>query len=324
MRGTKGLKRLAPYLVAMVAGVLGGAIGELDTTLAQSVSCESAIVSECGGSSSSSAITAGTTTITGGTNTRVVFNDSGVWGEDAGLTYVKATDILTALGGYEIGHASDTTLTRVSAGVAAVEGATIATLTASQTFTQIMGFSTTVQFSGSTPAFTVTDGNYSRWGTSGAYGSLYMGLATVPTPDAPYVLTPTTSRSIHIIEGGDETYDFQNCSAGTSASTNPMLCVHSALQDTTHWISFYNDQTNGVIDVGAGVVSIPDGITTAGTIVSSRTSDIGWSVVAGANTACNTTCTNACVFGIDTAATNNAILACTDAAADSCLCAGSN
>lgn len=36
------------------------------------------------------------TTITGGTNTRVLFDDSGVVGESAGLTYVKATGALTA------------------------------------------------------------------------------------------------------------------------------------------------------------------------------------------------------------------------------------
>lgn len=41
-------------------------------------------------------ITPGTTVITGGTNTRVLFDDNGVVGESAGLTYAKGTGTLTA------------------------------------------------------------------------------------------------------------------------------------------------------------------------------------------------------------------------------------
>lgn len=41
-------------------------------------------------------ITVGTTTITGGTNTRVLFDDNGVIGESAGLTYVKASGLLSS------------------------------------------------------------------------------------------------------------------------------------------------------------------------------------------------------------------------------------
>ncbi len=64
-------------------------------------------------------------------------------------------------------------------------------------------------------------------------------------------------------------------------------------------------------------------ITTSGTLTNTGTSDIGWSIVNAANQACNTTCTNACVFGFNTAAIGN-LLPCTDATADSCLCAGAN
>ncbi len=60
--------------------------------------------------------------------------------------------------------------------------------------------------------------------------------------------------------------------------------------------------------------------------INSTTTSIGWSVVAGADTACNTTCTNACVFGWNLTAANitGTLLACTDATADACLCAGAN
>ena len=63
----------------------------------------------------------------------------------------------------------------------------------------------------------------------------------------------------------------------------------------------------------------------AGTLASTRTTDIGWTVQSAANQACNTTCTNACVIGFEiTATVTTAVVACTDATADSCLCAGTS
>ena len=63
----------------------------------------------------------------------------------------------------------------------------------------------------------------------------------------------------------------------------------------------------------------------AGTITSAVTTNIGWSVPTGTDTACNTTCVSACVFGWTLAAgLLQNIVACTDAAADQCLCAGSS
>jgi hypothetical protein len=60
-----------------------------------------------------------------------------------------------------------------------------------------------------------------------------------------------------------------------------------------------------------------------GTVRSSATADIGWTRVNVANQACNTTCTSACVVGIDTLGTGGFLL-CTDATADSCICAGAS
>lgn len=60
-----------------------------------------------------------------------------------------------------------------------------------------------------------------------------------------------------------------------------------------------------------------------GTLIGAGTADIGWTRVNAANVACNTTCVTPCVFGWDTAAPG-VLLACTDATADSCLCAGAS
>ncbi len=71
-------------------------------------------------------------------------------------------------------------------------------------------------------------------------------------------------------------------------------------------------------------VSNAGAIATASTFTSSATADIGWAVVTGSNTACNTTCTSACVFGFDTALGTTDVVACTSALADVCLCAGAS
>ena len=59
------------------------------------------------------------------------------------------------------------------------------------------------------------------------------------------------------------------------------------------------------------------------TLTSTRTTDFGWAVANAANQACNTTCVSACVVGMDTGALGN-FVACTDATADTCLCAGAS
>ncbi len=71
----------------------------------------------------------------GGSDTQVQFNDSSSFGGDSGLTYNKTSDTLSIAGNLELGHASDTTLSRSSAGVLAVEGVIVDTISASNTLT---------------------------------------------------------------------------------------------------------------------------------------------------------------------------------------------
>lgn len=82
--------------------------------------------------------------------------------------------------------------------------------------------------------------------------------------------------------------------------------------------------TNSSITDNGTTVSTAEAVATSNTITSSRTTDLGWSVVAGANTACNTTCTSACVVGFAADVTGSNPVACTDATADTCLCAGAS
>jgi len=71
-------------------------------------------------------------------------------------------------------------------------------------------------------------------------------------------------------------------------------------------------------DLKAANITATQNLTT-GTIKGSGTT-LGCTVLTGANTACTTTCGNGCLFGQDTAALTYAIVSCSDATADRCLC----
>lgn len=80
---------------------------------------------------------------------------------------------------------------------------------------------------------------------------------------------------------------------------------------------------------GGGTVDITvaDNLITvaAGTVLTGGAGSWGWTVATGANTACTTTCgISACIIGNNTAggATTWAPVACSDATADQCICAG--
>lgn len=77
----------------------------------------------------------------------------------------------------------------------------------------------------------------------------------------------------------------------------------------------------GTVIVSGAAASLAS-VAATGSVLSSSATDIGWSVVSGANTACNTTCTNACVFGQNTG--DMSIVNCAAATADVCVCAGAN
>lgn len=74
-------------------------------------------------------------------------------------------------------------------------------------------------------------------------------------------------------------------------------------------------------NVGIGTASPMNTLQVNGTVQIDNVNSMGWTVVSAANQACNTTCTSACVMGEDTSVVGTWV-ACTDASADICLCAG--
>lgn len=124
---------------------------------------------------------------------------------------------------------------------------------------------------------------------------------------------------------------------GYALVTDPHLIVQSSDATTvTDNVQIWHDETDGNISTGGGNLKItPAGGTTVvtgaisatTTMTSSRTTDLGWSVVAAANQACNTTCTSACAGGLDQGtlgAVLPSLVGCSDATADQCYCAGSS
>lgn len=132
--------------------------------------------------------------------------------------------------------------------------------------------------------------------TTPSFGTIVLGLST-NTVNSPAGFTLSNAAPITLVTGSGTTL-LQGGATGTNNNTV-------------------------VFPDASGTVALSGSQIFTGTVTSSATSDLGWSVVAGANVACNTTCTSACVVGWNTAAGEVAV-ACTDATADKCLCAGSN
>ena len=102
-------------------------------------------------------------------------------------------------------------------------------------------------------------------GAIGTGGSSEIGIRSSLTPDGLMFSVPSTSNLVHVSEYADRLYDFNNCSAGTSAQTNPTLCVHSSDQDTNEWAEINVDTAGGASLKSAQELIIQSGqIGTAG------------------------------------------------------------
>lgn len=125
------MKRAAVAAVFLSALLMSGGSG-----VRADFVCSSTVQNVCsGGGGGASGITSGTTTITGGTDTHVCYNDAGVMRcGDAGFTYLEGSDTPVILGNLELGHATQNTIA-CSGGACTIEGASVATGTAANIFT---------------------------------------------------------------------------------------------------------------------------------------------------------------------------------------------
>lgn len=119
--------------------------------------------------------------------------------------------------------------------------------------------------------------------------------------------------------GLDDSADALSISLSTALGTTEVMKMDGTTVTFTDTISGATLVTP-VIGAATGT-----SLTVTGDIKSSAATTIGWSVVAGADTACSTTCTNACVVGFDDGAADaENMVDCASATADKCLCAGAS
>ena len=143
-------------------------------------------------------------------------------------------------------------------------------------------------------------------------------VADITTPDKTHTLPDTT---------GYVAID----TAGTTAGN---VLVETEIDASSELLAIMDDETGTGLLVFATtptlttpVIGAATGtsLSVSGSVLSTSATTIGWSVVAGADTACSTTCTNACVVGFDDGAADaENMVDCASATADKCLCAGAN
>lgn len=124
-------------------------------------------------------------------------------------------------------------------------------------------------------------------------GNLNMGTVGIGTINI-------GSAGVTLVDDGDGSLTFTGAGNGSDEDLN---------------LNFDDTANTIVASSSTGVTSI----TLTGMGITSTINDMGWSIQSGANTACTTTCTSACIMGFDATA---GIVSCSNAAADQCLCAG--
>lgn len=144
----------------------------------------------------------------------------------------------------------------------------------------------------------------------------------------------TASQTLDITAStsdGDDDSQIQICAGGACSGTRGAYILLEGEEEAGAGRMQIVTGASGTFSLtqGGGTALVINGSQAAtfyGTVTSNRATDLGWSWQAAANQACNTTCTNACVGGIDTGVAfgASAFVACATATADVCLCAGAS
>lgn len=266
-------------------------------------------------------LTSGTTTITGGADTQVCFNDGGTLScGDAGLTFTKATAAFTA-GETTLNNGTDAT-----APLTVQDNGTAIFTVADVSGTAAMGVTVTGGATGTRPTIAATGTDANRGIILSSKGDAdvvlrdnardltWDGASFVGNADDADDLGSNGNKwsFIYLLNGiiiGADPAD-----AGNIRLPNAGTIQFEASPTGTDVVAL-SVNTSEQIELGTGGT----GIVATGTFTSSAAADLGWSVVSVANQACNTTCTNACVVGFDLVA---GLLGCGSALSDQCLCAG--
>jgi len=230
-----------------------------------------------GGAGGSSSIVIGTTPITGGGDTQILYNSGGLISSEAAFTYDPATNTFTVdngvfnTGANFGGVAGATNSINIFASNICLEGSGVDAFetcirvvnpTVGDAIVQIPDFAGAVTrtFAFLEAAQTVTGGltfsDNSFDFTSSANLTFNSSehvfrFATINTPDSLQFGLGNLSKSFHIIEAADVVvFDYNNAECLTSACLDPTLIIHSANQDTQEYLSFSHDRRAGEIRAG--------------------------------------------------------------------------
>ena len=127
--------------------------------------------------------------------------------------------------------------------------------------------------------------------------------------------TPAAGNFTTISASGTITGDFDGIVGGNTPAAGSFTTITAS---STVNSTGTNNLTTLAVTGAANFVNI----SASGSILSTQSTSIGWSVQSAGDTACTSTCTHACVFGQNTA--DFSIVDCDAATADVCVCAGSN
>ncbi len=186
-------------------------------------------------------ITPGTTVITGGTNTRVLFDDNGVVGEDAGLTYVKGTGTLSATnfsgaGAFTTLSASSTVSGAGFSAYLASPPAIGGTTPAAGTFTGLTAISATQL----APALTA--GN---WTVGAGWESPIVGPGLIKNADGTGTQTPSAATNIVAGTTYKVTITLSAASVGSATYTLGAVTGASTLSAATTYTDYVTASTTG-------------------------------------------------------------------------------
>ena len=173
----------------------------------------------------------------------------------SGLT--ASTSTALGVGSIELGHASDTSITRVSAGLVAIEGVNIVTTSATQTLTNKTLTSPTL----TTPALgTPASGTLSGCTVDGTNLVGYKSIPAVGTKTASYTLvlgdvgkfvelgtSGTVVVPASIFSAGDAIMIFNNTSASISCTCSAVTTVYKGGTDAD--IGTFSVTTRGVANI---------------------------------------------------------------------------
>lgn len=231
-----------------------------------------------------SGITVGTTTITSGTSTRVPFNDGGVYGEDAGMTYNKTTDFLSV----KISHPAGTS----SAGTAPEYFTSGSLMTTPEAFAKEVNTSSHYETTnalnryalGGAIADFVTDAN--NTGTSETDLYTYTTKANTFVTDGEKIIaefagsqtgSATATRTIQLYFGGTPIFNSSTFTTGVAATGGDWHVRVTMIRTTSSTLNVIVDFTANFAGTGFAIsdFSTVTGVTFTGTNIFKITGQAG-------------------------------------------------